>query len=277
MTSEKTDKIIGIFSFLVILTAAIFLIIFKYYPEYKSSIGSSDNYVNTSSYKEIININMQSGPEFVLVTNEEDKISNILFINQESLCLYNKNIENQDLNDSIDGLIKILHNNNYLTNEAITITSYNSTNKLKNELINKIKKDYTSILIIEDVKSLTVDEQKEFLQEKAAESRKNIKNVKEEELIEISLSEDDAYTYANNICQKLSTYASRINNQEKNSPNYPIQLIAGEDDKNIYPSAKSWYYIVNGEVLSYINFNSDNYDYSYCCKNEKIIRGICHE
>ena len=203
MTSEKTDKIIGIFSFLVILTAAIFLIIFKYYPEYKSSIGSSDNYVNTSSYKEIININIQSGPEFVLVTNEEDKISNILFINQESLCLYNKNIENQDLNDSIDGLIKILHNNNYLTNEAITITSYNSTNKLKNELINKIKKDYTSILIIEDVKSLTVAEQKEFLQEKAAESRKNIKNVKEEELIEISLSEDDAYTYANNICQKL--------------------------------------------------------------------------
>ncbi len=280
MTEEKTNKIINIISFLVILIAAIVLIIYKYYPEYKASVGSSDNYVDIDSYKEIVTISMQSGPEFTLVTNEKDKISNILFTNQDSLCLYNKNIENQDLNDSIDGIIKILYNNKYLTNEEITITSYNSTSKLKSKLINKIKKDYSSIPIIEDTLTLTIDEQKELLQEKSKESRRNIKSSKEGTLTESSsnsLNEEVAYMYADNICQKLSTYASRITNQEKSSQNYPIQLISGEDDKNIYPSAKSWYYIVNGEVLGYINFKSDKYDYSYCCQSKIVIRGNCNE
>lgn len=280
MIEEKTNKVINIISFLIILIAAIVLIIYKYYPEYKASVGSSDNYVDTDSYKEIVTISMQSGPEFTLVTNKKDKISNILFTNQDSLCLYNKNIEDQDLNDSIDGIIKILYNNKYLTNEEITITSYNSTSKLKNKLINKIKKDYSSIPIIEDTLTLTIDEQKEFLQEKTRESRRNIKNLKEETLVESnssSLNEEVAYMYADNICQKLSVYASRITNQEKSSQNYPIQLISGEADKNIYPSAKSWYYIVNGEVLGYINFKSDKYDYSYCCQNKIVIRGNCNE
>lgn len=280
MIEEKTDKIISIISFLVILIAAVLLVIYKYYPEYKSSIGSSDGYVNIDSYKEIVNISMQSGPEFILVTNEEDKISSILFINQDALCLYNRNIENQELDDSIDGIIKILYNSNYLTNEEIAITSYNSTNKLRKDLISKIKKDYSDIPITEDIKTLTINEQKKLLQEKENESRRNIKKLKEAELIESNssnLTEEVAYVYADNICQKLSSYASRITNQEKNSPNYPIQLISGEDDKNIYPSAKSWYYIVNSEVLGYINFKSDKYDYSYCCQNKIVIRGICHE
>lgn len=277
MTEEKIVKMI---SFFIILIAALFLIIYKYIPEYKASIGSSDTYLNIESFKEIININIQSGPEFILVTNEENKISNILFINKNSLCLYNKNIENDKTNSSINNLLKILNDNNYLNNKSINITSYNSTNKLKTILIDQIKKYYSTVVITESTNTLPLVDQKTLLQEKEIESRNNIKSYKGEKSSEESntnLTEEEAFIYADNICQKLSVYATKISNQEKDSPNYPIQLISGEDAKSIYPSAKSWYYINDNKVLGYINFKSEKYDYSYCCQDKVVLRGSCHE
>ena len=273
------DKIVKIISIIIMIIAIFVLIVYKYIPEYKNSIGSSDNYLNITTYKEMIKIKLSTGPQFILVADDSNKIIKILFTNKSSLCLYNKNIENNTIKNSIVKTLENLSNSYYLDNASIEITTYSSQN-IKNELVKLLKESYSNILIKENNESLTTEEELSYLQEQQEKSQKNIRDYKNNKLIssiEASLSEDDAYKYAENVCIKLQQYATKIENQEKNSPNFPIQLMQGETDKNIYPSSKSWYYINNGKVFGYINFKSEEYDYSYCCQNNKILRGKCNE
>lgn len=271
------DKIVRIISIIIMIILITVLLVYKYIPEYKSSKGSSDNYLNITSFQEIVKLELSTGPQFILITNDEDKLINILFINKQSLCLYNKNIENNTIENSLVKIFKKLNNNYYLNNVIIKITSYNDQN-LKNKIIKLIKENYDNILIEEENENLTSEEKINYLNEQQEKSQKNIRNYNNDKIIsniENNISEEDAYKYAENIYLKLQKYALKIENQEKNSPNFPIQLISGATDKNIYPSSKSWYYISNGKVFSYINFTSEEYDYSYCCQNNEILRGKC--
>ena len=126
-------------------------------PEYKSNYGSSDKFINTSNYKNLIEIEIDNKIDFGLIINDKYKISNIMFFDKNSICLYNQDIENKELDSSLDKIIILLIENNYLTTTSnINIIRYN--NFYYNEFINKLTSSSSKYklkpLVNEETKSL---------------------------------------------------------------------------------------------------------------------------
>ena len=92
---EKHQIIIRVILVFLLIIGSL---IFKVIPEYKETQGSSDKFITTDKYTDIVEITINNKPNFALVI--EDKIiSNILFFDQESICLYNQNIEGSTIKE----------------------------------------------------------------------------------------------------------------------------------------------------------------------------------
>lgn len=291
---KTTDKIYTIFQvvvFLVILALA-----FYYYglPSIKNNFGSSDRFINEKEYNSIIEIKLSSGPEFMLITNDKKKITNLIFLNEETLTLYNRDIENHSFKDSIKKIITILQEHNYLTeNTLVEMIEYSSSNHYQ-DIVKEFQKNTSeNNITVYQIKKTLNDKLKELSITKTKDSeikaledysKRLISDYKDQLLIAeyenmTILTRKSAPSYADTIYQKLEEYAVNISNQELNDTNLSIQLIPISNTSDIYPTKNSWYYIKEHKVYAYIELKDSTSVYSFCYNGEISLRkeGKCDE
>lgn len=114
---EKKLKII--FEILFVVGA-----IFYYYqrifiPEYRAKMGSSDYFVRSEDYSNMVEISIDNHSDFVFVWNDEEVIYHMFFLSKDSSCLYNKNIEGKSFEEAISLSILLLDENHYLNSESL--------------------------------------------------------------------------------------------------------------------------------------------------------------
>ncbi len=292
--SEKSIQILEIIIIIALFLGGLF---FKFLPEYKKSLGSSDTYIDTSNYDDLIEIYINNKPNFMIVT-KKDTINGILFFDKESLCLYNQNIENSKIEDGINIIIEQLIKYDYLkSTSTITFVKYSDKSYQKvttsfksylNELnvpVNYIEK--TSSLEEKRVLyNIDVTENEQIIKELELYSKNIIRNNKndvtndnQESNIKEEINEDNARTFTDNVYIKIEKYISDNNiiNQGVNDTSLPITLIPISPTGNIYPDSTSWYYVEDSKVYAYISITHNNQNYSYCYQSsiDEYKKGQC--
>ena len=203
------------------------------------------------------------------------------------MCLYNKNIENNQIPTTIKEIIKHLIQNDYLKQyDTITITKYknNSYQDIKKSIQDELTRLQLDLTLIENENTLTEkakqldltgEDDKTILRQLNIYSqdiiRKNKNNVNKKDNQTITnnkenLTEEKAQEYIENVYKKIANYTKENNsiNQEITSNILPITLIPADQSGTYYPSEKSWYYIENGQIYAYINLKTPTTNYSYC-------------
>lgn len=284
MNDEKIDKIIKYAEIIAILIAAVLLVVFKFIPELKADLGSSDTYINVDTYDTIVEINVLSGPNFFLIATG-DKLTNILFMNELSCVLYNKDIENADLTTAVTKITSILTTESFITQDSkIQITTYP-----KNKNYEKVKQvlttTYSTIYMQETSKTLT-DRVKELQISSSSEqnslyelqlySKDVVERYKKDYNNSSSISKTKAKEYADQVYFHLQKYSLTHPNQSIDDSSFPIQLIPiTTDNTTLYPSSNSWYYIENQKVYAYIAFDKSSYSFCYQGSEQNIKEGQC--
>lgn len=277
-------KIVTIIEIVAIIIVLILALCFKFYPEYQKTKGSSDYFINTKNYEDLVEIKINNSTNFILMISSNNRVNHIIFLDETSLCLYNKSIENLDLAPAIKKIVELLIENNQLKqNDTITLTNYKNKyyQKTKKELLinlekyqiitNLVEKNTTVSKRAKELDLVTEEtEEKQFLsildlyskeiirRNNNDVSRGNTPNIESK-----ALTETDAKVYANNVYMKIERHASenKIITQDKNSTILPITLIPADQNGKYYPTSNSWYYINDGKVYAYIEFDST---YSFC-------------
>lgn len=277
---ESTKNKIEIIIVFILLIGAL---LFKFIPEYRDAQGSSDSYINSDSFDDIIEIKIDNKPNFAIVT-QKDSIEGIFFFDKESLCLYNQNIEKSTIEDGVDSIVEILIENSYLkASSTITFTKYTDvsyvivTNAFKNKLSNLgIAANYEEISSSLETKAKSLDitetdseqiiKQLELYSKDIVRHSKNNVSENGQSPITSEITETQAKEYANNVYKKIENYASdnNITNQEVSNTILPITLIPANQSGTMFPDSTSWYYIKDSKVYAYISFTNDNKVYSYC-------------
>lgn len=278
------EKIKNIIQIIIVFVLIIGSIIFKFIPEYKNNFGSSDKYIDTTGYEDIVEIKINENLNFALIISK-DKITNILFFDKNSLCLYNQDIENSKIEESINRIINILKNNDYINNTS-TITIMKYQGKYYEQVLTSIKKELNILNIIpiyvektttlqDKGKTLSITEKDdvsilkelEFLSKNIIRNKKY--NVSEEnnynDYYEI-LSETTSKEYTDVVYKKIENYVKKQNviNQDINNNSLQIDLIPANEKGTIYPDTTSWYYVENNQVYAYISITQNKSIYSYC-------------
>lgn len=280
---ENNDKLTKILYIVVVI--AILLGTFIYhFPEFKKMISDIDNFINIDEYDTIVGIKIESGPEFLLVSNN-DKITNILYLNSAATILYDKEIEKNNIKTSLDKILNILEEKDYLQTKKFTLVMY-PDNKNYNEiksiiskkiLINEENKTYKDTINEYEISVSTGESQIRSIMKYSYIIISEYKNEKLNEGITNRMTEEESLLAANKVYEKLLTYALDVENQEINSKVLLIETIPANSDLTIYPSSESWYYIKNHQVYAYINFTglTDDYEFCYNGSIEKMKRGNC--
>lgn len=278
------EKHLVILETIIIFVLMVGAIIFKFIPEYKASQGSSDIYIDTDSYQDIVEFKVNDKPNFALVT-KDSKITNILFFDQESLCLYNQNIENTSISKGLKSLVELLIENNYIKQHStITLTNY------KNKSFNQVKKSLQEQINILKI-DITISETSSSIKKKAEEinitGSDEITLLKEIELYskeiirrdknnvsstttttkpQVELDETSSREYTDNVYKKIEVYMrnNNITNQEVTNTTLQITKIPANKEGTLFPDKESWYYIKDSKVYAYISITQNNNNYSYC-------------
>lgn len=287
-----------VFVVLMVIIAVILVVVFKSWPEYEATLGSSEKWFSEKNYKTGIEIKIDMGPEFFMVMNDSQKLTYIFIENEKSLSLVNKDIESKQLKKAIPEIFQILIDNKLLENQKITIINYGDKNIYEDTLTlikDTLTKNSKTNQIIEQTSTLEQKAIEENLEEKdqtqvlwtlylksrdlmdqAEETKKTTPENKTEEQI---ITKETASTYANNIYQKIVTYMinSNVKNQSRDNGNLPIQYIPGDSENKVYPTTSSWYYIENYKVYAEITIASQNKNYTFCYQGsiEEKKEGLC--
>lgn len=283
---NKKLKIAGYgFVVLVVIIAVALVVVFKSWPEYQATLGSSEKWFSEKNYKTGIEIKIDMGPEFFMVINEEKQLSYIFIENENALSLVNKDIEGKQLKKAIPEIFQILLTNKQLENNKITIINYGDRNIYEDTLTlikDTLTKNSKTNQIIEQTSTLEQKATEENLEEKEQSqvlwtlylrSREFMDQAEEEKEPTAEnktetqkITKDMASTYANSIYQKIVTYMinSNIKNQSRDNGNLPIQYIPGDSENKVYPTTSSWYYIENYKVYAEITIASQNNNYTFC-------------
>lgn len=276
-------KLLIILEILIIIGASLYYILKEVIPEYKSSIGSSDRFIKTSDYKNMIEFNIDNKVNFALVINEEKKIYHIMFFNEDAVCLYNKNIENSSISDGFNKITQLLIENGYLTsNSIIKVTKYDDYyyDEFKSSLsliLTKYKlntnfiEDSSTLNVKADVLELNVNMEadnesilraldtysKEFCRIEKNVSKKDSKQ---------ELDEGSSRKYINNVYKKIEDYINKNNISflDRDNTELVINMIPADNNLEYYPSSNSWYYVSDGKVYAYIEIIDNDKSYSYC-------------
>lgn len=278
------EKYLTILEIIIIFALMIGAIFFKFLPEYKESKGSSDTYIDTESYQDIIELTVNNKTNFALVITD-NTITNIIFLNQQSTCLYNQNIENTTITEGTKEIVELLIENNYLKQlSTINLTTYKnkSLSSVKTALEQAINNLGLEITIATSEKTITQkaselnvsgNDEEELLKQIELYSKDIVRkvtndvsqsttqNTKTEQLDE-TLSRE----YTDNVYKKIEVYmrTNNITNQEITNMTLAITLIPANKEGTIFPDDTSWYYIQDGKVYAYISITENNQNYSYC-------------
>ena len=275
MTINKPKLVLEL---IILIGLLIYSAITVMIPTYHKMFGSSDKFINTNKYESFIEFKVGEA-NFGLVLNKNKEVYHILYFDEAAICLYNQNIENNEIDIVSNQIIRRLIENDYLkTNTIITITKYNNKyyNDVKKSFITYLNKYKLNNQIIEDENNL-IDKAKTISQEKIDSdanaltvldlySKEIIDNKENDKTIKEEISEHDAKSYANRVYIKIENYINKNNiiNLEKNNKEYDITTIKGDDKGIIYPTENSYYYIKNSKVYAYIEIKGLNNIYNYC-------------
>ena len=124
------DKKTFLFEAMVIAALLIYYVVWIEIPDIKKSLGSSDHFINTSSYQSAIEINIDKNTHFMYVLNQENKVYYLFFLNQSSTILYNQNIEGLSYKDAFSKSISLLKQKRYLKDISnVSIIVYSNVSK----------------------------------------------------------------------------------------------------------------------------------------------------
>lgn len=282
---KHKKKIILIISFISIILLAIF-----FYIAYKNAVAEITNNItlNTDNYLTSVEVNSKS--DFILFINKKKKISNIIFLNSESVTsLYKKDIEKKDIEEGI----KLIVDNLKTSNEFDSDLEFQLISYGNNDIYSLIKEEFNKEFVIYGVNNV-ITEGSTTLEEKAAGRYKNQSEIlkmlyddsmnivsqnREKDNKSSNFKEDNMATYALNVYKKLENYSVKITEQSKDSAEgMDITTLnsTGDYTNELYANANSWYYVTNGVVYAYIEFNSNNKIYSYCFSGtESYKEGNC--
>lgn len=277
---EKCKNILQIvIVFILIICALIFNVI----PEYKASQGSSDKYIDAENYTDIVEVKVNNKPNFALIITD-NQISNILFFDKESLCLYNQNIEGLSIKDGTKKIIELLITNDYLKQDYFLILT-----KYKNKSYEETKQYLLTALQDLSV-TVNVQEESSSIEQKAKENnityKDEISSLKEIELLskdivrqhnnDVSyqstinkpenITQDNSREYTDTVYKKIESYmrSNNITNQTIDNQTLEITKIPANSRGNVFPDSTSWYYIEDSKVYAYISITINNNNYSYC-------------
>lgn len=277
------EKYKNILQIVIVFILIICALIFNVIPEYKASQGSSDKYIDTENYTDIVEVKVNNKPNFALIITD-NQISNILFFDQESLCLYNQNIEGSSIKDGTKKIIELLITNDYLKQDYFLILT-----KYKNKSYEKTKQYLLTALQDLEV-SVNVQEESSSIEQKAKENnitdKDEISSLKEIELLskdivrqhnnDVSyqstinkpenITQDNSREYTDTVYKKIESYmrSNNITNQTIDNQTLEITKIPANSRGNVFPDSTSWYYIEDSKVYAYISITINNNNYSYC-------------
>ena len=98
------------FEIIFIIAAMSYYVYKVMIPEYKTKFGSSDKIVNPERCNNIIEVKINDDIDYMYLFDEE-KIYHLIFFTKGSLVLYNKNIENKNMDEATEVSIKLLIDN----------------------------------------------------------------------------------------------------------------------------------------------------------------------
>lgn len=277
---EKYKNILQIILVFILIICAL---IFEAIPDYKASQGSSDKYIDTENYTDIIEVKINNKPNFALVITE-NQISNILFFDKEALCLYNQDIEGLSIKNGTKKIIDLLIENDYLKQDYFLILT-----RYKNKSYEKTKQYLLKALQDLNV-SVNVQEESSSIEQKAKENnitgKEETSALKELELIskdivrqhnnDVSyqstinkpenITQDNSRDYTDAVYKKIESYmrSNNITNQTIENQTLEITKIPANSKGNVFPDSTSWYYIEDSKVYAYISITINNNNYSYC-------------
>jgi len=290
--SKKAKFWLYFLEVIIILIIVFYLAITKYWPEYQESLGSSEKLFSSANYYTGIEVKVTTGPEFFLVINDEEVVTNIFLENEDSGSLANQGIEGKKLEDAIPSITQNLIDNSKITNQPILMINYNDV-EIFNKAISLVQESLTSNGITLNIMQSTSTLAQKAEQEKLDTTEESqvlwTLYLNSMEIIEdlptteqsnkIEISKEAAESYADTIYQKLITYMmnAKVENQERNSTTMPIQYIPGDTANKIYPTSDSWYYIENYNIYAQISIDSTTQRYTFCYQGtiENKKEGIC--
>lgn len=277
------EKYKNILQIVIVFILIICALIFNVIPEYKASQGSSDKYIDTENYTDLVGVKVNNKPNFALIITD-NQISNILFFDKESLCLYNQNIEGLSIKDGTKKIIELLITNDYLKQDYFLILT-----KYKNKSYEETKQYLLTALQDLSV-TVNVQEESSSIEQKAKENnitdKDEISSLKEIELLskdivrqhnnDVSyqstinkpenITQDNSREYTDTVYKKIESYmrSNNITNQTIDNQTLEITKIPANSRGNVFPDSTSWYYIEDSKVYAYISITINNNNYSYC-------------
>ncbi len=130
-------QVLVIAEVLLIIITIIYYYVEVFIPEYSKRLGSSDSFIRTSSYMNMVELIIDD-VDFALIWNKDKKVYHIFFYSENSICLYNREIEGNSFDEAISLSLKWLSKNNYLRQDSsVRIVKYG----------NKDYKEFSNILV----------------------------------------------------------------------------------------------------------------------------------
>jgi len=266
---------------LVVIGLSCYYVIHDVIPEYKEKLGSSDKFINTEIYQNMIEVNIDNSARFILVIDEKKRIYHIMFMSLRARSLYNQNIEGKSFISGVKLVNELLVKDNVLSKQSsIVLTGYGD--EYFDELIGYFKNSLVNLGItttvvekkstIKDLAlSLKMDddkEEKEILRELDYHSRELSSSFSSSSGDDKVLSTTNGRSFTNNVYKRIEEYVSKENIQflDKNSDKYLISLISADYDKKnrYFPTSKSWYYVSDGKVYADIELALGDVRVEYC-------------
>lgn len=256
------------------------VVLFKFLPEYRQEYGSSDSLIYTDLSR-LVEIKID-GVDFGYAYNNENKVRAIIFFNNNSTVLYNKNIENLSIDEALTKSLDILYNNKMIReNSIITIIKYQEDSIdyksiVDNNLTNKINYSYdeqlSSLNTIKERFNISEEDTSRIIYRLILQSKEVARSSKNND--KTSYKE-----YTDNVYRQLVKYkdTNNIYNEEKDNHTIDISLIPADEDLTMFPTPNSYFYINEGMIFAYIEIDIEGNIISYCYNGNinNYDEGVC--
>ena len=256
------------------------VVLFKFLPEYRQEYGSSDSLIYTDLSR-LVEIKID-GIDFGYAYNDENKVRAIIFFNNNSTVLYNKNIENLSIDEALTKSLDILYNNKLIReNSIITIIKYQEDSIdyksiVDNNLTNKINYSYdeqlSSLNTIKERFNISEEDTSRIIYRLVLQSKEVARSSKNND--KTSYKE-----YTDNVYRQLVKYkdTNNIYNEEKDNHTIDISLIPADEDLTMFPTPNSYFYINEGMIFAYIEIDIEGNIISYCYNGNinNYDEGVC--
>ena len=256
------------------------VVLFKFLPEYRQEYGSSDSLIYTDLSR-LVEIKID-GVDFGYAYNDENKVRAIIFFNNNSTVLYNKNIENLSIDEALTKSLDILYNNRMIReNSIITIIKYQEDSIdyksiVDNNLTNKINYSYdeqlSSLNTIKERFNISEEDTSRIIYRLILQSKEVARSSKNND--KTSYKE-----YTDNVYRQLVKYkdTNNIYNEEKDNHTIDISLIPADEDLTMFPTPNSYFYINEGMIFAYIEIDIEGNIISYCYNGNinNYDEGVC--